>query len=63
MNKSKICDYEIIYDNNNMVEFCKKDDIKYYPFKGNKNMSGLISGRKFEKGLITKSIELRPMSY
>ena len=58
-----IFDYQVFYDSNDMVDFCEKDNIKYYPYKGNMNMSGLISYKHLEKGLITKSIQLRQMSY
>lgn len=63
MNKKQVLDYNIIYDNNGMISFCEKDGIKYYPFRRNENMSGLISCRNLEKGLIAKTIELRRMSY
>ena len=63
MNKVQIFDYSIVYDDNGMVDHCKKDNVKYYPYKENTNMSGLISGKNLEKGLIMKSIELRRMSY
>lgn len=63
MNKSRVFDYDVIYDNNGMVDFCKKDNIKYYPYKGDENLSGLISCKHLEKGLVTKSIQLRRMSY
>lgn len=62
MNKTQIFDYDVVYDNNGMVIFCKKDGIQYCPFRGNENMSGLISGKNLEKGLIMKSIKLRRMS-
>lgn len=63
MNKTKIFDYNVVYDNNDMVDFCKKDGIKYHPFQRDNDMSGLISGKNLEKGLIMKTIELRQMSY
>ena len=63
MNKLHIMGYDVVYDNNDMVEFCKKDNIKYYPYRGDENMSGLISGRNFEKGLVMNFIELRRMSH
>ena len=46
-----------------MVISCKKNNTEYYPYKGDVNMSGLISSRNLEKGLIMKTIELRQMSY
>ena len=57
MNKTVILDYHVVYDSNDMVDFCKKDNVKYYPFKGDENMSGLISSRNLEKGLIMRTIE------
>ena len=63
MNKTRIFDYDIIYDSNGMVDFCKKDNIEYYPYKGDENLSGMISGKHLKKGLVTKSIQLRQMSY
>jgi hypothetical protein len=63
MNKTSILGYDITYDNNDMVKFCKKGNEYFYPFKGEKNMSGLISGRNLERGLIMKFIELRQMSH
>lgn len=63
MKKQIIFDYKIIYDNNDMVISCKKNNTEYYPYKGDVNMSGLISSRNLEKGLIMKTIELRQMSY
>lgn len=63
MNKTHILGYDVIYDNNDMVQFCEKDNIYYQPFKGGENISGLISGRNLEKGLIMRFIELRRMSY
>lgn len=63
MNKKQIFDYNIIYDNNGMISFCEKDSVKYCPFRGNENMSGLISCKNLEKGLISKTVELRRMSY
>lgn len=63
MNKKQIFDYDVIYDNNEMVVSCKKNNIDYYPFRGNENMSGMISYKTLKKGLIMKIIELRQMSY
>lgn len=63
MDKTSVFDYDIIYDENGMVDFCKKDEIKYHPFQKDNDMSGLISGKRLEKGLIMKTIELRQMSY
>ena len=63
MNKTRIFDYEIIYDSNGMVDFCKKDNIEYYPYEGDENLSGMISSKHLKKGLVTKSIKLRQMSY
>lgn len=63
MNKTKILDYNVFYDKNGMIDFCEKNNVQYYPFKKNKNMSGLISYHSLERGLVMKSIELRQMSY
>lgn len=63
MNNSNILDYDIVYDNNGMVDYCRKDNIKYYPYRKNTNMSGLISVSNLKKGLVMKTIELRQMSY
>ena len=63
MNKKQIFDYNIIYDNNGMISFCEKNNIKYCPFRGNENMSGLISCKNLEKGLKSKTVELRRMSH
>lgn len=63
MNKKQIFEYNIVYDNNGMIAFCEKDNVKYFPFRGNKNMSGLISCKNLEKGLISKTVELRRMSH
>ena len=63
MNKTRIFDYDIIYDSNGMVDFCKKDNIEYYPYEGDENLSGMISSKHLKKGLVTKSIKLRQMSY
>ena len=63
MNKTKIFDYNVVYDNNDMVDFCKKDGIKYHPFQRDNDMSGLISGKHLEEGLVMKKIELRQISY
>ena len=63
MNKTCILGYNVVYDSNDMVDFCEKDNIEYYPYKNNDNMSGIISGRNLERGLLMKSIELRQKSY
>lgn len=62
-NNTSFGNYHVFYDNNGMVDYCEKDNIVYYPFRGEENMSGLISFRNLEKGLIIKTIELRRMSY
>ena len=63
MNKLVILNYNVVYDNNDMVDYCKKDNITYYPYRGDTNMSGMISSRNLEKGLLMKTIELRRMSH